>query len=73
MIHGRVRANTCSHTAIIGSLIAETSMNKGIQTNCWSMRAKPLSNHWRGNSKESLCQIPTVTPIAFIDSYIQKP
>ena len=31
MIHGRGRANTCSHTAIIGSLIAETSMNKGIQ------------------------------------------
>ena len=29
-----VRANACSHTATIGSLIIETTMNKGIQTNC---------------------------------------
>ena len=39
-----VRANACPHYAIILALIAESTMNKGIEEKCESMRAKKGNN-----------------------------
>ena len=43
MIGSNVRANGCSHAAIIGSLIAVTPMNRGIEAGMRDVRAKVLS------------------------------
>ena len=40
----RVRANVCPHSAIILALIAESTMNKGMETKYESMRAKKGNN-----------------------------
>ena len=40
----RVRANVCPHYAIILALIAESTMNKGMETKYESMRAKKGNN-----------------------------
>lgn len=42
---------------LIVALIAETSMNKGIQTNYESMRAKSLLNFFRGCGRVELLSI----------------
>ena len=39
-----MRANACSHSATTVATIAETPMNKGIQTDSESMGAKPMFN-----------------------------
>ena len=39
-----MRANACSHSATTVATIAETPMNKGIQTDSVSMGAKPMFN-----------------------------
>lgn len=40
----RVRANVCPHYAIILALIAESTMNKGMETKYEGMRAKKGNN-----------------------------
>ncbi|WP_302028306.1 hypothetical protein [Bacteroides caecimuris] len=42
----RVRANVCPHSAIILALIAESTMNKGMETKYESMRAKKGNNSY---------------------------
>ncbi|WP_303348161.1 hypothetical protein [Bacteroides caecimuris] len=47
----RVRANVCPHSAIILALIAESTMNKGIERKYESMRAKMKKNFYGENYK----------------------
>ena len=42
----RVRANVCPHYAIILALIAESTMNKGMETKYEGMRAKKEKNSY---------------------------